>query len=268
MVKTPIKWHGGKSYSADRLVALMPSHLHYVEPFAGGLSVLLAKDYEGVSEVVNDRDGRLTNFWNVLRDEKTFAKFRRMAEATPFSQAEWEKAAEPSGDAVVSAFRFFVRVRQSLAGRQDRFAPPSRSRTRRGMNEQAAAWLTAVEGLPEVHARLKRVYVLNQDAVDVIRKEDGRDTLFYLDPPYHPSTRTAPEVYTHEMDDAAHRRLLDVVTACKGKVVLSGYDCPLYAARLAAWQRFDFEVPNHAAGGRSKRRMVETVWTNFGLVDS
>lgn len=32
----PIKWHGGKHYLAPKIVALMPRHLHYVEPFGGG----------------------------------------------------------------------------------------------------------------------------------------------------------------------------------------------------------------------------------------
>jgi DNA adenine methylase len=73
---SPLKWHGGKHYLAARIVALMPPHLHYVEPYAGGLAVLLARDPEderlflsphrGVSELVNDLDGRLTNFWRVL----------------------------------------------------------------------------------------------------------------------------------------------------------------------------------------------------------
>ena len=41
-MKGPLKTHGGKRYLAERLVALMPPHTHYVEPFAGGLSVLFA----------------------------------------------------------------------------------------------------------------------------------------------------------------------------------------------------------------------------------
>ena len=55
-VASPLKWHGGKSYLAGRIVAMMPAHTHYVEPYAGGLSVLLAKEPEGVSEVVTDLD--------------------------------------------------------------------------------------------------------------------------------------------------------------------------------------------------------------------
>ena len=43
----PLKWHGGKNYLARIIVEMMPSHIHYVEPFAGGLAVLLAKNPEG-----------------------------------------------------------------------------------------------------------------------------------------------------------------------------------------------------------------------------
>jgi DNA adenine methylase len=105
MVTGPLKTHGGKHYLASRIVALMPRHLHYVEPYAGGLSVLLARDPEdprlwagcgsglrGVSEVANDLDGRLVNFWRVLRDEGTFARFVRQVEAVPLSRAELEGA--------------------------------------------------------------------------------------------------------------------------------------------------------------------------------
>jgi hypothetical protein len=61
---------------------------------------------------------------------------------------------------VQRAVWFFIRCRQSLAGRMGAFAPLSRNRTQRRMNEQAAAWLSVVENLPAVHARLKRVVIL------------------------------------------------------------------------------------------------------------
>jgi DNA adenine methylase len=264
-IDPPLKWHGGKHYLAGRIVALMPPHVHYVEPFAGGLSVLLAKNPAGVSEVVNDRDRALTNFWRVLADPDQSDRFRRAVEAVPFSEVEWTAAAGRLNDSdpVARAVAFFIRCRQSLAGRMRDFAPLSRARTRRGMSEQASAWLSAVEGLPAVHARLRRVVILDRDALDVIRQQDGPNTLFYLDPPYLPGTRTAPAVYAHEMTPDDHRQLLTAVRDCDGRVMVSGYRSDLYDRELSGWVRHDFDLANNAAGGRSKRRMTECLWCNF-----
>jgi DNA adenine methylase len=261
----PIKWHGGKGPLARRIAALMPPHLNYVEPYAGALSVLLARDPEGVSEVVNDVDGRLMNLWRVLREPASFDAFHRLALFTPVAEPMWREAALEldAADPVRRAWAFFVHVRQSLAGRMKNFTPISTSRTRRGMNEQASAWLTAIEGLPAVHDRLRRVLILNRDALEVIRKFDGRDTLFYLDPPYVRDTRTAPDVYTHEMTHEQHRKLLALIKRCRGKVMISGYRNELYDQQLSRWTRHEFDVANHAAGGDVKRRMTEVLWCNF-----
>ncbi len=80
----PLKWHGGKHYLARRIIKLMPPHLHYGEPFFGGGAVLLAKDPNGISEVVNDIYGELINFWRVRIIREMFPKARRRLEATPF----------------------------------------------------------------------------------------------------------------------------------------------------------------------------------------
>lgn len=266
----PLKWHGGKHYLASRIIDLMPPHLHYVEPYAGGLAVLLAKDPEGVSEVVNDIDGALTDFWRVLADPDMFPDFIRRAQATPFSEQGWREADDPrctATDAVSQALGFFVRCRQSLAGRREDFAPLSRSRVRRGMSEQASAWLTAVAGLPEVHARLKRVVILSRDAVEVIASQDGPRTLFYCDPPYLPETRTSPDVYAHEMTRAQHEELLSLLACIKGSFLLSGYRSVLYDSWAGAygWHRTDFTRPNNAASGPTKRTMTECVWSNNEL---
>lgn len=92
-ITPPLKWHGGKHYLAPKIVELFPPDcLHYVEPYFGGGAVLLAKLYVGWSEVVNDIDGNLMNFWRVLQDETMFAALKRRLEATPFSEKEWNDA--------------------------------------------------------------------------------------------------------------------------------------------------------------------------------
>jgi DNA adenine methylase len=265
--KPPLKYHGGKHYLADRIVRLMPPHLVYCEPYAGGLSVLLAKNPEGVSEVVSDLNGELSNFWLCLQDSIAFGIMRRQLEATPFSEDEWKRSAEvrPFPAPVDRALAFFVRCRQSLAGRMDNFTGVTKTRTRRGMNNEVSAWLTAVEGLPAVHARLKRVMILNRPALDVIRCQDGPQTLFYLDPPYLHETRVTTEDYAHEMTKAQHIELLGALSAIDGKFLLSGYRSELYdsAAESYGWTRHDFDLPNNASGAKEKRRMTESLWCNF-----
>jgi len=267
-IRPPLKYHGGKQPLARRIAALMPPHTHYVEPFAGGLAVLFARDPEGVSEVANDLHGDLSRFWRVLACPLQFVRFERLAQAAPFSESCWRDAEsvlspDSGADDAERALAFFVRCRQSLAGRMRSFAVPVKTRTRRGMNDGVSAWLSAVEGLPAVHERLKRVLVLDRPALDVVRQQDGPATLFYCDPPYLHATRAAPDAYRHEMDEAGHAALLDALLACAGKVVLSGYPHPLYETRLAGWRRIVFDVANHAAGGAAKRRMQEVVWCNF-----
>lgn len=304
----PLKWHGGKHDLAKWIIGLMPPRcknpndpdpadpgwLHYVEPYFGGGSVLLANDPEGISEVVNDLNLELTNFWRVLQDRDCFVRFAERVSAMPFSFREWSDATisqsrhlvQPS---VSDAVAFFVLCRQSLAGRMQSFAPRTRNRTRRGMNEQVSAWLNSVEGLPAIHQRLQRVLILNHDALSVIRAEDGLRTLFYLDPPYLHETRASTGEYRHEMTEVDHANLLvtlggaQVADLCskhirdspyawwydakpiQGSFLLSGYRSKMYdaVAEMCGWKRHEKNINNHAAGGKTKRVMTECVWTKY-----
>jgi DNA adenine methylase len=219
----------------------------------------------GVSEVANDLDGRLMNFWRVLRDEGTFGRFRRQVEATPLSRGEWDAAeAHAQGqDPVDDAAAFFVRCRQSRSGLMKTFTPLTRGRTRRGVNGNASEWLSAVEGLADVHARLRPVVLENRPALELIRREDAPGTLFYCDPPYLHKTRETTDAYALEMTEADHRELLAVLRACKGKVMLSGYPSRLYDDALAGWTRHAFDLPNQASGAKVKGRETEVLWCNF-----
>ncbi|MBP3957793.1 DNA adenine methylase [Gemmata sp. G18] len=132
------------------------------------------------------------------------------------------------------------------------------------MNGEASAWLGAVEGLGEVHRRLIRVVIENRPAVEVMRGHDVKGCLMYCDPPYPAGTRSSPDVYgEYEMTDD-HRAFLAVAKSIKhAKVLISGYPCELYDKALKDWGRHEFDVANHAAGGKSKKRMREVVWTNY-----
>lgn len=269
-LSSPLKWPGGKRYMLRELKKLLPKrYRHYVELFGGGANLLLALSPEGKSEVLNDVNGDLTNFYRVLQDPAAFARFLRTVQAVPMSRAEWEYArrrlSEGCVDPIERAVRFFVAVRQSLAGRGDAFTGVTKSRTRGGRNAEANAWWNAVDGLPAVHERLKRVLFECRPAVDLMVGHDVPGAVMYADPPYLPETRaTVGEYGPHEMTAADHEEFLAAANRLKhASLMISGYPSAMYDGALRGWTRHAFEKANHAAGGKAKRRMTEVVWTNY-----
>lgn len=265
-MKTCLKWHGGKSYLAAKIRELFPPHTRYCEPYFGGGSVLFAGDGEGVAEFANDVNCELTNFWLVMQSPSEFSEFHRRMQSVPFSQVEFEYSADfnPLGRPVARAMQFFIRNRQSRQGLGKDFATPTR-RLRRGMNENVSAWLSAIDGLPEFHARLKRVEIRNQPALDFIRELDSPGTLFYCDPPYLHETRSSTGEYEHEMTMEQHDALLIFLGQIKGKFLLSGYRSELYDewANAYGFIRHEFQIDNKASAAKSKAKKTECVWANF-----
>jgi DNA adenine methylase len=273
-ITQPLKWFGGKNYLARRIISLMPRHLHFVEAFFGGGAVLLARDpddqrlfistHNGVSEVVNDLNGRLVNFWRVLQNEELFRVFVRRVQAIPLARDEWVRAhVGAQGEAVNDAVAFFVDCRQSRSGMMRDFTSITRHRTRRQMNGNVSEWLGAVDGLADVHTRLRRVLIECRDGIELIAREDTPHTLFYCDPPYVHSSRRTTNGYAHEMTDVDHIRLAGVLNRVQGKVILSAYPSALYDRLYSGWRRVEFDLPNHAAGGPIKVRETEVVWLNY-----
>jgi hypothetical protein len=116
--------------------------------------------------------------------------------------------------------------------------------------------------LPEIVDRLRRIQILHQPAIQAIRRFDSPETLIYCDPPYVHETRDANsrDVYGVEMSELDHGKLADVLNRCIGAVVLSGYPSPLYEDLFGHWRRVEFDIANHAAGGRQKARKTEVIW--------
>lgn len=267
MNRSPLKYHGGKSYLADWILSLMPEHTHYVEPYFGGGSLLFSKSpeqYEGVSEVVNDLNGDLINFWEVLRDPRHCAILCAMLDNTPVSEYIFHKQKSllesGEGDIVDRAFAYFVVNRQSRQGLGKDFNTLTRNRTRRGMNEQASAWLTAIS-LGRFADRLQRVVILNRPAIDVIKQQSGPNTLLMLDPPYFPDTRVAGE-YACEMTADDHMELLHVLENTEGKFLLCGYPCEEYDrwASRNGFEPFSKTVVAQSSSIAAKPVRTEMVW--------
>lgn len=277
----PLKWHGGKYYLAGWIQSLAPrswltdddnGYTHRNICFAGGLGEFWNwLPITGISETINDKDLDVTNFYTVIgSDGGMFEQFQHIVELNPFSEVTWQKAhemtwAKTGMDFIVwRAAMFFFNYRMSRQGLAQSFATPT-TRTRRGMNELTAAYLSAVDGLQDCHERLRRVVITNMDFIPFLKKHDHERALFYLDPPYHPDTRLSIRTYHYEMDDERHKLLLSAVANIKGKFMLSGYKHPWYEqqARAFGWNCHERDIPNAASSCKQKETKTECLWTNY-----
>jgi len=262
-MRTPLKTHGGKHYLAAKILPLLPPHRVYVEPFAGGLSVLLRKPWAPV-EVAGDLDQELINFYHVLCAQTTNLIDRAKPLAYSREVLAWAKEPGNPADRLDAALRFLVRRRFSRGGLGRDFAWSTRLRG--GQPGDQNAWETAKAELSRIAERLRGVQFVCQNAIQTIRQFDGPGTLTYLDPPYPASVRSAKKCYEHEMSLDQHAWLLHTTTRVQGAVAISSYANPLYDRWLATWDRHEFPMPNHAGQGCSKARRVEVLWIKVATV--
>ena len=259
-------WYGGKFSHLDWLLPLLPKTTHYCEPFGGSAAVLLNREPSPI-ETYNDIDGEVVNFFRVLREQKD-ALIEAIA-LTPFSREEFEIAiSEPTGELsdLERARRFYVRARQVRTGlaqtaSNGRWAH-CRLTSRAGMAGAVSRWLGSVEALPEIAQRLLRVQIENDRAIDVIRRYDSEETLFYCDPPYPHSSRGDRNAYRYEMTDEEHIELAEVLKSVKGKVALSGYHCDLLDELYSDWTAIEAPAKKiHSV----KTERVEVLWVNYDI---
>lgn len=271
MMRPPVPYFGGKQLLADAIVSYLPAHEHYVEPFAGGLSVLLAKGVSAM-ETVNDLDGDIVAFWRVLRDRPD--DLARACALTPHARAELAGARERGDvDEVERARRVWVCLTQGRGGQLMRTGwrfniAPGRSPV--PMIGYLDGYLSR---MPQVCRRLRRVSLECRPALEVIEAYGAcPGVLLYVDPPYLGRSRGSTTAYRHEMrDEASHRELADALTRCAAAVVLSGYPDPVYDDLYAGWDRVELRAHtgqgNNAdprAGARDGAR-TEVLWSNRTL---
>lgn len=257
-------WYGGKYSHLDWLLPLLPAVHHYCEPFGGSAAVLINRAPAPV-ETYNDLDGEVVNFFRMLRQKNS--ELIDSIALTPFSREEFSIACQPPSRRISNlerARRFFVRARQVRTGLAQtatlgRWAN-CKNTSRSGMSGVVSRWMGSVEMLPEIANRLLRVQIENRPAEEVIRLYDGKETLFYCDPPYVHSARGDSKAYGFEMTDDEHYQLAKLLTRVKGSVAVSGYRCDLYDELYEGWKRID--APKKSCHSIKKSRQ-ESLWVNY-----
>lgn len=217
------------------------------------------------AEIYNDLDGEIVNLFQQLRDNG--AALGELIELTPFSREEYTRSFEVSDDPLEQSRRTLVRSFMGFGSNSlcREVKSGFRSKSYRSGTTAAHDWRNLPNNFPAVIDRLRGVTIENKDAMEVSQIQDSPETLHYFDPPYIHETRTAyaghnsRSGYNHEMSNEQHRKFLSAVVTLTGKVVISGYQHPLYDEFLPSPEWTRVERLTLADGARER---TEVLWMN------
>lgn len=254
-----LKYAGAKWRIADWIVAHMPPHISYLEPYFGSGAVFFNKAPSTI-ETINDIDDSVVNFFRVCRDFPD--ELAEAIELTPWSRTEYMNCEHRSTDDadVERARKFAVDCWMAFGGRIDQ-KTGWRHATGRGNSpgpNNAKLWNRIPQAVHQVAARLKDAHIECRPAIEVIRDYNGENILIYADPPYMRGTRSAHgNVYRHEMTDWDHEEMLAALKNHTGPVLISGYENELYRDMLTGWSHLTLGARTELGSART-----ETLWIN------
>jgi DNA adenine methylase len=199
---SPFRYPGGKFYARRLILASLPVHENYCEPFAGGASIFFAKPLGG-ENILNDKDEELINTYLVIRDnvEELIALLKGLP-ATKVIHKYYKIEYKPSNN-IERAMRWYYLNRTSYSGIMkiencywgygDKYSMRPENWPRH---------------LRTVSERLQGVTILNQDFETVIDSlPDGY--FMFVDPPYFNADQD--KFYTCSFSKDDHYRLRDVL---------------------------------------------------------
>ena len=226
------------------------SYDKYVEPFAGMLGVLLSRP-PVLTEVANDIDGRIVNWWRVVRDKSD--ELAHKMRYTPYSRQEYETAYElrNSEDDVTQAWATTVLLTQSIYG-MGLAGDKTKFRIHMGTNN----YITYSNRIEKLANRLRKVVLENRPAEQIIQQFcKYPDSLIYADPPYI-SENVGDNVYRHGNSTFNKNSMLELFDSCVGSVAISGYADDWDDL---GWYKVEHETKSIIAGeGRT-----EVLWLNY-----
>jgi DNA adenine methylase len=197
------KYFGGKSRVARKIVKQIPDHKTWVEPFAGGASVTLAKP-QSEKEVLADKRADVVRFYRHVKSGKDIRPVR-------ISKRQFDRIRDKPENERTPA-EFLLLQSKSFGGHGESYANGSGSKLRLLIKRYDRYW-----------HRLQKTTLLNTDFRNTIRRYDSPSTAFYLDPPY-PTTKRDYTDYGREIPSVEGMR--QTIDGVEGKVMLSYPDTP------------------------------------------
>lgn len=266
MIKSPLRYPGGKSRAIKYIAPLIPTHQEYREPFIGGGSVFFhqKQSFPNRTYWINDLYEALFHFWyqskehldqvveqvnhwkSVYYDGKLLHQFL-IQNLSTFSELE-------------KASAFFVLNRITFSGTSE-----SGGYSKQAYEKRFTP--SSVERLSLIGGVLEDAKITNLDYQKVVEAA-GKDVFIFLDPPYYSASKSAlygKKGNLHKGFD--HERFATVMKQCSHSWLIT-YDDSEYIRSLFDFANiYDWKLTYgmRNVGGYSQQKANELFICNFDI---
>ena len=260
-MKTPLSYYGGKQQLASKILGLIPEHRIYCEPFLGGGAVFFAKELSQV-EVINDTNGELINFYEVL--QRDYSALEKEITISLHSRKQHHQAQviynnPEMFDRVKRAWAVWMLASVSYGSNLDggfgfdRCGTTSKKLKNKRVNFSM-----------DYAIRLQQAQIECCDALRIIKSRDTPKSFFYLDPPYVGADQGHYDGYTQEDFDL----LLQLLENLQGNFILSSFRNKSLSEYIKrnGWYTLELKMACPMSNSSNEpREKIEVLTANFPI---
>lgn len=265
------RYYGGKTKLIRYIVPILDNDnsVCFVSLFTGGGSIEVNKRPHK-TEVYNDKNLAIMNFYEVCKDNKLNELLAEYLEKLLYHEEiykrtkehykkNYNKTPKSDKDKIELAVSVFCQVSLSFAGNIGKgigYAIRDASKVYRNKIKKINY---------ELCERLKYVTCHTRDALELFDMYNKKDVIFYADPPYINTNQGHYSGYT----DEDYINLLERLSICKGKFILSCYPCDITDRYIKKNNWFVISVKQKITASNSKdtsgkrKEKTELIITNF-----
>lgn len=243
MIKSPLRYPGGKSRSIKKIIKYLPDNFsEFREPFVGGgsLFIYLKQQYPHLKIWINDLNSELFLFWKIAQNdlEKMVKEIFNIKKSYLDGKKLFNELTNVSVDELSNferAVRFFVLNRITFSGTVESG----------GFSTQAFQTRfteSSIERLEKLESILPGIKITNLDYSSLL-KSCNKNIFLFLDPPYFTATKSKLYGKKGDLHTAFdHEMFSKLMKKCSGNWLITYDDCPKIRDNFKFFNIFDWEV--------------------------
>ncbi|MBD2503456.1 DNA adenine methylase [Anabaena azotica] len=244
MIKSPLRYPGGKSRAIKQIIEYLPQSFdEYREPFVGGGSVFiyLKQKYPNLKIWINDLNTELFLFWRYAQSKLSpmVDEIRRIKDKYLDGKLLFSELTSLDVESLSDfdrAVRFFVLNRITFSGTVESG----------GYSEEAfhkRFTYSSIERLEKLESILTEdIKITNLDYSQLLNTE-GRNVFLFLDPPYFIAKKS--KLYGRDGDlhtSFEHQRFAELLQQCSYPWLITYDDSPEIRANFALAHIYEWEL--------------------------